>query len=140
MTAVDVRRSTIGGEGPPSLTADDIARLVHGTVQGDGATRIYGVAPLDRAGAAELSFLASAQYTSEFLHSAAGIVLVTPALATLAGGPNCRIAVDRPQEAMLEVLPALYPPPPRREGIHPTVILGRGAVLGRDVAIGPFSV
>jgi UDP-3-O-[3-hydroxymyristoyl] glucosamine N-acyltransferase len=140
LTAVDVRRSTIGGEGPPSLTADDIARLVHGTVQGAGATSVSGIAPLDRAAESDLSFLASAQYTTEFLNSAAGVVLVTPALATLERGPACRIVVDRPQEAMLEVIPALYPPLPRREGIHPTVILGSGAVLGRGVAIGPFSV
>jgi UDP-3-O-[3-hydroxymyristoyl] glucosamine N-acyltransferase len=106
LTVADVRRSTIGGEGPPSLTAADIARLVHGTVQGDGSTTVSGVAPLDRAGASELSLLASAQYTSEFLHSAAGIVLVTPALAAVTGGPECRIVLDQPQEAMLAVLPA----------------------------------
>jgi len=80
LTAVDVRRSTIGGEGPPSLTADDIARLVHGTVQGAGATSVSGIAPLDRAAESDLSFLASAQYTTEFLNSAAGVVLVTPFL------------------------------------------------------------
>ena len=40
---------------------------------------------------------------------------------------------------MLLVLPALYPPPPRATGIAPSAVIGQGAKLGKDVAIGAHS-
>lgn len=140
MTANDTAHPQSGGEGSPALTADAIARLVGGTVRGDGARRVRAVAPLDRAGADDLTFLAVPKYLPLFERSAAGAALVSPELADAPGGPACRIIVERPHEAMLRVLPALYPPPARASGIHPTAIIGRGATLGRDVAIGAYSV
>ncbi len=71
--------------------------------------------------------------------SAAGVVLVSPELAASAG-PSCRIVVDRPHEAMLKVLPALYGAPTAPPGVHPTAIIGRGARLGREISVGPYSV
>jgi UDP-3-O-[3-hydroxymyristoyl] glucosamine N-acyltransferase len=133
--------SNLGGEGSASLTAEAIARLVNGRVEGDGAARVRRVAPLDRAQADELSFLAHPRYASLLASSRAGVVLVSPELAEVpAGGAECRIIVAEPHEAMLRVLPALYPTPARAAGIHPTAIIGRGASLGRGVAIGAYSV
>jgi UDP-3-O-[3-hydroxymyristoyl] glucosamine N-acyltransferase len=51
-----------------------------------------------------------------------------------------RIEVATPHEAMLRVLPALYPEPLRAAGIHPTAVVGRGVRLGADVTIGPYAV
>ncbi|MGI8497001.1 MAG: UDP-3-O-(3-hydroxymyristoyl)glucosamine N-acyltransferase [Gemmatimonadaceae bacterium] len=124
---------------PPdrSLTAADIAHLVGGRLIGDGAVRVCAVAPLDRAGQQDLSFLANARYSELFSASAAGAALVAPDLAETDGGPSVRIVVDQPYEAVLRVLPALYPEPPRRSGIHPSAVLGRGVTMGREVFIGP---
>ena len=102
--------------------------------------RVARVAALDRATSEELSFFANPRYAGEFERSCAGIVLVSPELADHAGGPRTRIVVDKPQEAMLLVLPALYPPPPRPTGIAPSAVIGRGVKLGRNVAIGAHSV
>jgi UDP-3-O-[3-hydroxymyristoyl] glucosamine N-acyltransferase len=140
LTAHDPARSGVGGEGAPSLTADAIARLVGGRVVGDGSVCVRGVAPLDRARSDELSFLAQPRYAPLFARSQAGAVLIAPELAETAGGPACRIVVDAPHEAMLRVLPSLYPAPPRASGIHPTAIIARGASLGHDVSVGPYSV
>ena len=98
------------------------------------------VAALDRATSEELSFFANPRYAGEFERSCAGIVLISPELANHAGGPATRIVVERPQEAMLLVLPALYPLPPRATGIAPSAVIGRGVKLGRDVAIGAHTV
>lgn len=140
MTHHDSQRTPLGGEDAPSLTAEAIARLVGGRVRGDEARRVRAVAPLDRAGADDLAFLAQPKYVPLFERSSAGAALVSPELADTPGGPACRIIVDRPHEAMLRVLPALYPPAPPPTGIHPTAVIGRGASVGRDVAIGPYSV
>jgi UDP-3-O-[3-hydroxymyristoyl] glucosamine N-acyltransferase len=122
------------------LTADAVAALVGGTLVGDGATPVRAAAPLDRAGPDELSFLARAQYAPLFAASRAGTVLVAPDLAESAGSAAARIVVASPQEAMLRVLPSLYPERAPEPGIHPTAVIGRGVTLGRDVSIGPHVV
>jgi len=123
----------------PALTAEAVAHLVGGALRGGGTVRVVRVAALDRAAPNELSFFSNPRYASEFASSRAGVVLISPELAAHEG-PACRIIVDKPQEAMLLVLPALYPPPPRATGIHPSAVIGKGARLGKDVAIGAHSV
>ncbi len=139
MNQTDRPSTSLGGVRDLALTAEAVAHLVRGTVRGDTTVRVVRVAALDRAGPDELSFFANPRYASEFASSRAGIALVSPELAEHAG-PACRIVVEKPQEAMLLVLPALYPPPPRATGIHPSAVIGRGAKLGKEVAIGAHSV
>ncbi|PYP79595.1 MAG: UDP-3-O-(3-hydroxymyristoyl)glucosamine N-acyltransferase [Gemmatimonadetes bacterium] len=125
-----------GGEGSRVLTAEAIAAAVGGTLQGDPAAQVSGVAPLDRADATHLTFLANAKYAPLLAERSIGVLLVTAELADL-GNPRARIVVKNPHEAMLPLLPLLYPPPPRVPGIHPSVILGRGVALGDEVSLGP---
>ena len=122
-----------------ALTAEAVAHLVGGELRGDASVRVVRVAALDRAVANELSFFANPRYAAEFAASRAGVTLVSPELADHEG-PSCRIVVATPPEAMLLVLPALYPPPPRAMGIHPSAVIGLGAKLGKDVAIGAHSI
>ncbi|HEX4936471.1 MAG TPA: UDP-3-O-(3-hydroxymyristoyl)glucosamine N-acyltransferase, partial [Gemmatimonadaceae bacterium] len=68
------------------------------------------------------------------------VVLVSPELAETPGGVATRIVVPRPQEAMLRVLPRLFAPPTRVAGIDSTARIGRGALIGEDVTIGPYVV
>jgi UDP-3-O-[3-hydroxymyristoyl] glucosamine N-acyltransferase len=133
-------RTTPGGEGPRLLTAEAIARLVGGELRGDGGVRVSSVAPLDRAGATDLTLLATARYAPLFSRTQAGAALVSPELAEEHGDVRARIVVARPHEAMLRVLPELYVPPPRRPGVHASAVIGRGATFGREVAIGAHVV
>ena len=129
-----------GGGGGLSLTADAIATLVSGELRGAGDVAVRTVAPLDRAGPADVSFYAHRRYARQFAGSQAGVVLVAPELADEAGGPACRVIVKAPHEALLRVLPALYVVPRAEPGIHHTAILGRGVSLGERVAIAPYAV
>jgi UDP-3-O-[3-hydroxymyristoyl] glucosamine N-acyltransferase len=133
-------RTTPGGEGPRLLTAEAIARLVGGELRGDGGVAIASVAPLDRAGEKDLTFLAAARYAPLFARTRAGAALVSPDLAEEHGTVPARIVVARPHEAMLRVLPELYVTPARATGVHPTAVIGRGARVGRDLALGPYAV
>jgi UDP-3-O-[3-hydroxymyristoyl] glucosamine N-acyltransferase len=133
-------RTTPGGEGPRLLTADAIAQLVGGELRGDGAVQISAVAPLDRAGDADLTFLAAARYAPLFSTTRAGAALISPELADQPGGVRARIVVAKPHDAMLRVLPALYVAPSRSGGVHATAVIGRGATLGRDVSLGAYVV
>jgi UDP-3-O-[3-hydroxymyristoyl] glucosamine N-acyltransferase len=126
----------VGGEGLRTLTADAIATAVGGTLDGDAQATVTAVAPLDRAEAHHLSFLANAKYAALAAERRVGVLLVTRDLAE-SGNANARIIVDNPHEAMLPLLPLLYPAASQQPGIHPTAILGRGVALGDGVSIGP---
>ena len=132
--------TTNSGEGARTLTAADIAAAVGGEVRGDPTVRVGAVAPLHRAGDADLTFLATARYAPLLADRSPGVLLVTPELATTAGAPRSVVVVDKPLEALLGLLPRLYQEPRGTTGIHPTAVLGRGVRLGRDVAIGPYAV
>jgi UDP-3-O-[3-hydroxymyristoyl] glucosamine N-acyltransferase len=119
------------------LTAAALAAAVGGIVDGDAERVVSRVASLDRADAASVSFLGAARYAAAAGTTAAGVVLVTEALAVHVLHAPARVLVAAPQEAMLRSLALLHRPAPLVPGLHPTAVIGRGAVLGDDVQIGP---
>ena len=139
MTSGSVKESN-GGEGEFVLTAGRIAELVGGTLVGDAATQIRGIAPLDRAGVTDLSFLGAAKYAAAFAASSAGIVLIAPELAESPGAVPARIIVAKPMDALLSLLPRLHRMPKAPVGVHPTAIIGSRVKLGADVSIAPYAV
>ena len=119
------------------LTAAEVAALVGGALAGDGGARLTAVAPLDRAGPGDLTFLAAGRYLPYFHASRAAVVFVTEEHRDAQPGPATRIVVDDPHRAMLAAVRALYPARARAPAVHPTAVVGTGAVLGREVTIGP---
>lgn len=130
----------LSGERAGTLTAAAIAALAHGELRGESATSVDSVAPLGRAQPNQLSFLADGRYASAFASSSAGVVLVTPSLADTPGNVASRVIVEKPQAALLALLPHLYPPETRIPAVHPTVQIGRGSVIGKDVVLDAFAV
>ena len=143
MTALDAGDVRQGGGGAAerrSLTARRIAELVGGVLVGDPEAEAWQVAPIDRAAAGSVTFLAGAKYAPFLAGSGASVLLVAPELADTAGTVPARVVVRNPQEGLLALLPHLYATPPRQPGVHPTAILGRGVRLGREVEVGPWAV
>src|SRR5439155_1468820 len=103
---------------------------------------VSGVAPLDRAGPDDLSFLAAKRYLQYFQQSSAAIVLCKPGLVPddAGAGPACRVVVSDPHVALLSVIPVLYPEPNWQPGIHRTAVIGEGVAWQEPVAIGPYAV
>jgi UDP-3-O-[3-hydroxymyristoyl] glucosamine N-acyltransferase len=125
-----------GGEGSRTLTAAAVAEAVGGELRGDPTTVVDAVAPLDRAEDRHVSFLANGKYASLAAERMVGVLLVSPELAD-AGRARATIVVANPHEAMLALLPRLYPPARVVPGIHPTAVLGRGVMLADSVSVGP---
>lgn len=119
------------------LTAAELAEATGGTLVGDATATVRAIAPLDRAGPDELSFLASAKYAALFESTAAGVALVAPELKDTPGAPRARIIVAKPHEAMLALIPRFYRPVVRIPGVHPSAHIAPGASLGREVCIEP---
>jgi UDP-3-O-[3-hydroxymyristoyl] glucosamine N-acyltransferase len=138
VTASADRERRVGGEGGSVLTASAIADLVNGTLRGDGGAAVSAVAPLDRAGPGHVAFCASARYASLLEVTRASVVLVAPDIHASASGAAAMITVEKPQDALLILLPHLYTQRDRRPGVHASVVIGRGARIGTEASIGPF--
>lgn len=120
---------------PPSLTAAELAQATGGELVGDASVAVHAIAPLDRAGAGELSFLASPRYAPLMAESCAGIVLVSPELRDAPGKCRARIVVTNPHDALLSLIPRFYRPVAHAAGIHPAARIGRDVLLGDAVSI-----
>ena len=140
MTAVGRPVETFGGGSGTALTAASIADLVGGKLVGDGSAIVEAIAPLDRAGARDLSFFAKERYASQFAESRVGVVLVSPELASAQGPVKTRIIVEKPHDALLRVLPRLYREPVAAPGVDPRATIGRGARIGNGVSVAAGAV
>ncbi|MBI1966839.1 MAG: UDP-3-O-(3-hydroxymyristoyl)glucosamine N-acyltransferase [Gemmatimonadetes bacterium] len=121
------------------ISAHEIAVLTGGRLVGPGEVFVAGIAPLDRAGPGDLAFLASGRYLPYFQHTRAGVVLVKPEYEQTPG-PATRVVVPNPHGALQALIPLLYPQPVWEPGIHPTVVIGRGAVWEDPIRIGAHVV
>jgi len=130
----------VNAAGTRPIAASEIAALTGGRLVGPGTVQVAGIAPLERAGPGDLSFLASPRYLQYFQRTSASVALVKPEFATAEGGPATRIVVPDPHAALLVVLPVLYPQTVWEPGIHPTAVVGPGAVWEGPVEIGPHVV
>ncbi len=141
MTAVvDREEASRSGEGEHTLTAAGIAGLVGGELQGPPEVTVTAVAPIHRATATDLTFLASAKYAPQLAGRTPGVLLVSPELAQWPGAALARVVVRNPHDALVSLLPHLYRPPTRTPGVHATVRLGHGVRLGSDVSLGPYVI
>lgn len=126
--------------GARPIAASELATLVGGRLIGPGDVTVAGIAPLERAGPGDLSFLAATRYLPYFQRTRASVTLVDPKFADALGGPATRIVVPDPHAALLAVIPALYPEAPWQAGVHLTAVIGQGATWDDPVAIGPYAV
>ncbi|MGI9140214.1 MAG: UDP-3-O-(3-hydroxymyristoyl)glucosamine N-acyltransferase [Gemmatimonadaceae bacterium] len=133
-------KSSFIGDGVRATTAEAVSELVSGELRGDGSAAISRIAPLDRATADELSFLAAPRYVGAAEKSRAGILVVSPDLAGTETAARATIVVDKPHDAVLTLLPKLYAMPQHTPGVHATARLGRGARVGTGVTVEEYAV
>jgi UDP-3-O-[3-hydroxymyristoyl] glucosamine N-acyltransferase len=134
-------RASAQGAGARRVSAREIAALTSGQLVGSPDVTVSRIAPLDRAGPDDLSFLASKRYLSYFQRSSAAVVLCQADLvAAELAGPPCRVLVRDPHVALLSVIPLLYPEPVWEAGVHRTAVIAEGCLWQGPVAIGPYAV
>ncbi len=97
---------------------------------------IKGVAPLDLAQSGDITFLSSDKYLTQLSTTQASAVIID--LKTTCDLPCLR--TKSPRLAFAKILNLFYQPVKLPVGIHPTVILGEGVVIGTNVAISPYVV
>jgi UDP-3-O-[3-hydroxymyristoyl] glucosamine N-acyltransferase len=119
------------------MRVDEIARLVGGEVEGESAGEIRGVAGLDTAGSADLSFAAGPAELAEAARSGARCILIARG-ASLPG--HTTIAVAQPKLAFIQAAAALVPPPEPARAIHASATVIPGASLAIGVSLGPHAI
>lgn len=105
-------------------------------LRGDGELEIRGVAGLDDAGPADLSFLANPRYADKLEASRAGALVVAPGQAT----SSPALVSDNPYLAFARAVALLRPQPRPAAGVHPSARVDPSAVLGEGVHVGALAV
>lgn len=123
--------------GPHSLA--DVAAAAQGTAS-DRPLQLYGVAPLQSAGPAHVSFIDNRRYIDALAATQAGAVIVHPDLADRVPATAVAIETAEPYLGWARVAALFHPPPPVRPGIHASAVVAESAVLDPTAEIGPLAV
>jgi UDP-3-O-[3-hydroxymyristoyl] glucosamine N-acyltransferase len=103
----------------------------------DPRRAMSGVASLDLATAADISFLDNVRYLEAFRISRAGACVVSPEHSQHAPEGMALLVTDKPYRGYALVAQAFHPPPPSPESRHPTAVIEPTARIGPGASIGP---
>jgi UDP-3-O-[3-hydroxymyristoyl] glucosamine N-acyltransferase len=127
---------------PKTLTAAEVAALAGGTVSGDSARPVTGIATLGDAGPGDAAFLENPKYAEAAAASKAGCLLLPASAKDLAVAAPARVIVEEPRAAFAALVRLVDDA--RRAGraggvsakasVHPEARIGAGATIG-DFAV-----
>lgn len=117
-----------------SKTLQELAEYLGGTVRGEGAVRITGLAPLEAAGPDKITFLANPKYAAKVAETKAGGVLMAPGAE--AYGRNV-IELANPYLGFAKLLTLFYTRPHPELGVLPEAVIGTNVSLGEGISIYP---
>lgn len=118
-----------------SATLAELVARFGGELVGDGARRIVQVAPLDRATADEIGFVAQSKYLAQLAGTRAGAVILPPDARDASELP--RILTSNPYLYFARVSALLNPVPRPPVGVHASATVAPDAVVAPDASIGP---
>src|SRR5260370_74031 len=104
---------------------------------GGGDIEIAGVAGMEQAGPAELTFLANPKYTPKVKNTRAAAILVSEPLPL---GAPVSVVSRNPYHDFARALALFYQPPRPAPGIHSQAAIAATARIGDDASIGAFAV
>jgi UDP-3-O-[3-hydroxymyristoyl] glucosamine N-acyltransferase len=116
----------------------ELAEWLGATFEGDGEKELGGVAPLETAGASEVSFVSNRKAEAKAESSSAGCLIVSMEWPS----PSYRtvIRVPEPRTAFARAMSRFYPTAELKPGVHPTAVVGKDVQMGALVYIGPHAV
>ena len=121
-----------------TIKLGQLAEFLGATLSGDGEKEITGLATLQEAGPAQLSFLANPQYRKYLVDCQAGAVLLKAADAEAYAG-DALIVAD-PYLAYARISHLFDPKPKAQAGVHPSAVIAADAQVDPAASIGPFAV
>lgn len=122
---------------PIDMNLSDLAAALGCELRGDGSIEITGVAGMEQAGAAEITFLANPKYAPKVKHTRAAAILVKTFLEDIT---PAQLISKNPYLDFARALELFYQPPQPSPGIHPLAHVAPTARIGENASIGPFAV
>jgi UDP-3-O-[3-hydroxymyristoyl] glucosamine N-acyltransferase len=115
----------------------ELAEWLGATFEGDGEKELAGVAPLETAGASDISFVGNRKAAAHADRSAAGCLIVpeewpSPCYRTVIRAPE-------PRTAFARVVSRMFPTAELKPGVHPTAVIGKDVEMGALAYIGPHA-
>ncbi len=125
-----------------ALTLGAIVATLGGELHGNPATEVTGLAPLETAGAGELSFLSQPRYRQQLAVSQAGCVIVAPAAQQVALQRGACIVAPEPYLYFARVTQLWKRSLQRARpaAIHPSAVIDPAAQVHPQALIGPLCV
>lgn len=120
------------------FSAEMIAGLVGGIIEGDPKTTVNNVAKIEEGKPGCISFLANMKYAHYLYETQSSIVLVNKDFQPEHEVKATLIRVDNAYEAVAKLLQVYENMKPRRTGIDPLAFIAPSAKVGKDCYIGPF--
>lgn len=122
-----------------SYRLSEIVAQLGGRVLGDtGGVRISQIATLENAQPDQISFLTNSKYRAQLASTKAGAVILAESEADSTGLP--RIIADNPYAYFAKVSALLNPLPEVSPGIHPSAVVGEGAVIDATASVAATAV
>jgi len=118
-------------------TLQELADYLGGTVRGDAALAVNGLAPLETAGPDKVTFLANPKYAAKVAETKAGAVLMAP--DGEAYGRNV-IELANPYLGFAKLLTLFYTAAHPPLGVMPEAVIGTNVTLGEGISIYPGAV
>ncbi|PMH41092.1 UDP-3-O-(3-hydroxymyristoyl)glucosamine N-acyltransferase [Vibrio sp. 10N.286.49.B3] len=120
------------------MTLAKLAEIVGGELYGDGDIAITSVAPMDKAGKGDITFLSNAKYVKHLAECKATAVMVKESERTLC--TSNVIVVSDPYIAFAKVAQALDTTPQPADEIAPSAVIAADVTVGENVSIGANAV
>lgn len=119
----------------------DLATLLGGELIGDGAHTVGRIGPLEGATADTISFLSNPRYQAQLATSAAGCVIVAPALRDAAAARGAAIVCADPYHAFAKLTQwwAAQRRTPPVPGVHASAVVEPGAVIHPQASVAAFA-
>jgi UDP-3-O-[3-hydroxymyristoyl] glucosamine N-acyltransferase len=121
-------------------TAKELAGHLACAIEGDGNTRLRGVAGPEWAGEEDLVYVDSPRHLERVRESKARCVIVAPAQAAdLRAAGRTLLLAEKSKLAFVKAA-AWLAVPAAAGGVHATAVIAKSARLGAGVSVGPFAV
>jgi len=114
----------------------DLAEFLGATFEGDGDCDLQRVAPLEEAGAGDISF-AQGRALKLARESHAACLIVPTDFSN--GSQRTIIRAADPRGAAARTIAKLHPATPPQPGIHPTAVIAPDAIVAKTASIGPMT-
>lgn len=121
------------------FTIAEIAKIVHGKIDGDPVLSIRGVCDLKNSIVDHISYIISDQYAKYFHQSKAKAMLVSNDF-NINRRDKTLIHVKNPAFSFIEIIHLFHPKKSPIEHIHPSSIIPKTTHIGKNVQIAPHVV